>query len=235
MPSGHKLVGRWKEAKEAEAATKVQNLWRSLKSKKKLVKLVGEQEQVEAAKKLQAFARRRRTRTRQSLLSRTAAENPAWRPMDEIRLMQHEKEIIEKRRQWHSTMSRGLTHAQLQMQAEDKYRNFLEGVQRSRYDVWLALMQREQTRQMIEALEGRSWDRPLPYGVCSAALLSDAQEKHRMRKQDMLQDQRASSHGAPSDAPAVESRAEELEADSLLQALESDLGFDFSIAGDKPL
>jgi len=156
--------------------------------------------------------------------------------MDEIRLMQHEKEVIDKRRQWHSTMSRGLTLAQLQMQAEDKYRNFVESAQRSRYDVWLSLMQRAQTQQMIEALEGRSWDRPLPYGVCSAALLTDAEEKHRMRKQEMIQGQRAAGQGGSAgDAPMVESRAEELEADTLLQALEADLGFDFSLAGDKLL
>ncbi len=49
MPYGHRLVSRYAEAREAEAATKVQTLWRSLRAKQKLVKLMAEQKQQEAS------------------------------------------------------------------------------------------------------------------------------------------------------------------------------------------
>lgn len=237
MPSGHRLVGRWQEARDQEAATKVQNMWRSVRSKKKLVVLIEEQQRQEAARKLQSFARRRRQGLRQGLLAKTAQENPCWRPADLDRIMEHEKAIVNKRRQWHSSMQRGLNEAELKQQADERYRELLQGAGRWRYDVWRLLLQREQTRQCIQALEGRSWDRPLPYGVCSAALLQEAEEKHRARKAAMLQEQKelGGVHIALSgEVPYVESRTEELEADALLQSLESDLGFDFSMAGDKP-
>ena len=48
MPYGHRLVSRYAEARESEAATKVQTLWRSLRAKQKLVKLMAEQKQQEA-------------------------------------------------------------------------------------------------------------------------------------------------------------------------------------------
>eukprot|EP00913_Durusdinium_trenchii_P022229 g20888.t1 len=51
MPYGHRLVGRYSEARDAEAATRVQTLWRSVRAKKKLVKLIGEQQQQEAARR----------------------------------------------------------------------------------------------------------------------------------------------------------------------------------------
>jgi hypothetical protein len=37
-------------------------------------------------------------------------------------------------------------------QAEGKYHEFLEGAGRWRYDVWRTLLERDQTRQMMEAL-----------------------------------------------------------------------------------
>ena len=39
--------------------------------------------------------------------------------------------------------------------AEGKYHEFLEGAGRWRYDVWRTLLERDQTRQMLEALTQR--------------------------------------------------------------------------------
>ncbi|CAE8662348.1 unnamed protein product [Polarella glacialis] len=237
LPGGYKLVSRWKDGREAEAATRVQNLWRSMRAKKQLVQLVGQQVREEAARRLQAFARRNRRKQRQSLLARSAAENPCWRPVDTDRLSRHAEEIISKRRQHHASMCRGFNEVELRKQAEARYRELTDGVGRWRYDVWRSLLQREQTKEMIQALEGRSWDRPSPYSVCSATLLKDAEEKHRERKAAYRQDRQvgAESGGVwDSGTPvAVESRAEELEADTLLHSLEADLGYDFSFSGDR--
>lgn len=41
-------------------------------------------------------------------------------------------------------------------EAEGKYHEFLEGAGRWRYDVWRTLLERDQTRQMMEALTQRA-------------------------------------------------------------------------------
>lgn len=63
MPFGHRLVGRYAEAREAEAATRVQSLWRAVRAKKKLVKLVGEQklQQVGVVESVQCYLRMSKT------------------------------------------------------------------------------------------------------------------------------------------------------------------------------
>lgn len=232
MPFGHRLVGRYAEAREAEAATRVQSLWRAVRAKKKLVKLVGEQKLQQAAKKLQAFARRRWQRQRQSPLVRSAVENPFWRPIQEERVKLHENEVLKKRKEWSSLTGRGLTEAQLKIQAEGKYHEFLEGAGRWRYDVWRTLLERDQTRQMMEALtraEGKGFDHPVT-GLCSAFLLSEASEKHQQRVAPAAG---PAGPGGPGSAAqlssATESANEEREADLLLQGLESQLGYDFSM------
>ena len=225
MPYGHRLVSRYSEAREAEAATRVRTLWRSVRAKKKLVKLIGEQQQQEAARRLQAFARRRWRRRRQSPLVRSAVENPFWRPIQEDRVKQHESEIIKKRKEWSSLTGRGLTEAQLKLQAEEKYSEFLEGAGRWRYDVWRSLMERDQTRQMVEVLtraEGKGFESP-SYGICSAWLLKEAKEKHSQRTASMVQ-----SH-LKGLSICAESTTEEQEADLLLHGLEAELGYDFSM------
>mmetsp|Transcript_20082 Transcript_20082/g.62832 ORF Transcript_20082/g.62832 Transcript_20082/m.62832 type:complete len:350 (+) Transcript_20082:320-1369(+) len=84
----------------------------------------------------------------------------------------------------------------------------------------------EDARKVREAMVTRvDWFRPLPLGVCSAALLGEAEQNHRDWRASMARD------SAMARAPvAVESHAEEAEADSLLSALELDLGYDFSLS-----
>ena len=229
MPSGHRLVSRWKEAREAEAATQVQSRWRALRAKKKLVKLVGEQRQQEAIRKIQNFLRRRRQRQQQSPLVRSAVENPFWRPIQEDRVRALETCIVEKRKQWSSLTGRGLTMEQLKMQADAEYEQFLQGAGRWRYDVWRALLERAQARRMIEALEGKNFANPPPYGVCSAYLLKEAEEKHRGRKQSVLHARSFRDQVDPGPSVYVESQREEQEANDLLHALESSLGYNFSL------
>jgi len=114
------------------------------------------------------------------------------------------------------------------MQAAAEYETFLQGAGRSRYDVWRTLLERSQTRRIVEAMEGKSFANPPPHGICSAYLLQEAEEKHRQRKTSILQ---ASMLGAQEQGPSVhvESNREEQEADQLLKALESQLGYDFSL------
>jgi len=227
MPYGHRLVSRYAEARESEAATKVQTLWRSLRAKQKLVKLMAEQKQQEAAKKLQSFARRRWQHQRQSPLVRSAVANPFWRPIEDDKVKLHEKDVLKKRKEWSSLTGRGLTEPQLKIQAEGKYHEFLEGAGRWRYDVWRTLLERDQTRQMMEALTQREGglDHPV-MGLCSAFLLKDANEKHRQR---IGQIPGATSVGRDSVGGVVESAHEEQEAALLLHGLEAELGYDFSM------
>lgn len=240
VPGGHELVGTWMHERTVKAATKVQNLWRSIRARKKLLKLVAEQRQEQASRRIQTVFRQHRKRNQQSLLVKSAQENPCWRPLDTERLMRHEQEIISKRRQYHSSMCKSLSEAELRAQAESQYQGFETGLPRWRYDVWRTLFQREQTRQIIQALEGSNWDKPIPYGLCNASLLRDAEEKHRSRKNAFAQVPRARGSfdevfddigtGA---SFVVESAAEEAEADMLLHSLESELGYDFS--GEKSI
>ena len=231
MPSGHRLVGKWQEASKAEAATQVQSRWRSVRAKKKLVKLVGEQRHQEAIRKIQDFFRRRRQRQQRSPLVVSAVENPFWRPMQEERVRALENSIVEKRKQWSSLTGRGLSSEQLKLQATADYEHFQQGVGRFRYDVWRTLLERAQARRLIEAMEGRTFSNPPPYNVCSAYLLREAEEKHRGRKQSVSQ---ARDLGDTKDmgmgqSVYVESQTEEQEANELLFALESKLGYNFSL------
>ena len=224
LPKGHRLVYRYMEATTKEAATKVQSLWRRVRAKKRLVQLIGEQRQQEAAQRLQSFARRRWQRQGQSPLVKSAVENPFWRPIQDERVKMLEGEVVRKRKEWSTLTGHGLTEAQLKVQAEEKYNAFLEGAGRWRYDVWRTLMERNQTKQMVEALtrEGQGLE-SARFGLCSAFLLKEAKEKHEQRLASMLQ-----SH-SKGFSLCVESPTEEAEADLLLHGLEAELGYDFSL------
>ena len=221
LPRGHRLVYRYLEATTKEAATKVQSLWRRVRAKKKLVQLIGEQRQLEAAQRLQSFARRRWQRQGQSPLVKSAVENPFWRPIQDERVKILEGEVVRKRKEWSTLTGHGLTEAQLKVQAEESYNAFLEGAGRWRYDVWRSLLERNQTKQMLEALEGGL--ESARFGLCSAFLLKEAKEKHEQRVASMLL-----SH-SKGFSLSVESPAEEAEAALLLHGLEAELGYDFSL------
>jgi len=254
QPGGYRLVGHTNETRTVEAAQKVQSLWRRMQAKKQHLKRVGERDREAAAQKLQAATRRRQRQRRPGLLAISKQDDPANRPIDAARMLKHEEEILKKRREYRIDMTGGKeAQEELRRRAMTKYREFVEGLERNQKDVRQTLLQKEQTRQMIRALEVRegtnAWDHPLPYGVCSAALMREAEEKHRERKANIARDlwvggptdRGAASSGAPAASPrsvddflaaevplAVESRAEEAEADEMLRGLEADLGYDFS-------
>lgn len=245
QPSGHRLVGQWQDTRTAKAAQKVQSLWRSVRAKKRYVKRVGEMDQEAAARRLQAAVRRRRQTRQPNALRAAAQEIPAARPITAERLFVHEEQILRKRREYipdvtGDAAAMALRVEELRRKAAEKYSAFLSGMPRQRSEVARAHLQREQTRRMIRALEGRGWgaqDSPLPYGVCSAALLREAEEKHRERMASIAKDiwggLSVQHTGTAIEAATVtvpsESRTEEAEADQLLKDLEADLGYDFSL------
>lgn len=245
-PKGHRLVGEWQDTRTEKAATRVQSLWRSLKAKKQYVKRTVEMDREAAARKLQAFLRKRSQRRQPNPLLAAARQNPASQPMTAERLFKHEETILKKVKEYTATYiedTNPITNAakieELRRKAIEKYRDFIGDMPDQRADLMRTLLHKEQTRQMIYALEGRGWDNPLPYGVCSAALLRDAEELHRERKKLMEREIWAGVHGtsmshtgtavdAATDTVAVESQVEAAEADELLWGLEKDLGYDFS-------
>jgi len=244
---GAQLVHQYQGARETEAAKRVQTLWRSVKSKKKYVQLVAEQEREKAARKVQLFMRRKLQRRRPNLLSLADRANPCSRPVDADRLMQHEKEILSKRRQYHDAMCGGLKPPDLKVKAQAKYREFADSLCRHRTDIWRMLLHKEQTRQIAQALEPPTsanpaspkftspFDRPLPAGISSAAYLRDAEEKHKERMKSMEEELWAVGGADPhvGQTPmAIESKAEEAESTALLRGLEAELGYDFSIDSD---
>jgi len=242
QPHGHRLVGQWQDTRTTKAAQKVQSLWRKLKARRQYAALAGKMDQHTAARKLQAVVRTWFRRRRPNLLMRVAQENPAARPITAERLFKHEEQILKKRTAYiPDPTADAATQAErmeeLRKKAMEKYRGFLESRPRERTEVARTYLHREQVRQMLHALEtpGVGFDRTLPYGVCSAALLSEAEEKHKERKAMLARDFWASSvphTGVAIEAAtvtvAMESQTEAAEADQLLWGLEADLGYDFS-------
>merc|ERR1711862_792652 len=77
---------------------------------------------------------------------------------------------------------------ELRRKAAEKYRGFLVSRPRERAEVARTYLHKEHTRQMIHALEGARWDKPLPYGICSASLLPEAERMHKERKAQIARD-----------------------------------------------
>lgn len=191
------------------------------------MKWTGEQERDAAARKIQAFARR--LRGRESFLLRATRDNPFLNPPDPTRLHRHEEEILTKRKKYHDSMHKGTSFEELRLRAEARYQEFAKAAQRTQYEISHMFLQRHQTRQMVQALEGRGWSKPSPYGVCSASLLREAEERHQERK--ALMEQAIKLGGLPSmqnegELPlAMNPQAEE---DDVLAELEAKLGYNFS-------
>jgi len=245
LPGGARLVNRWRGARESEASQKVQSVCRRFLAKHKFCKLVYENRKERAVTMLQGCIRRRQQRQRPSLASRAEKETPWSRPIDQGQLLQHEERVLQKRKEYHASMRQGMNDEALKKRAAEQYRGLLEGLGQRRYDIWRTILVREQTRQMIQTLEGKNWDRPPPYGVCSATLIEDAEEKHKEIKASLMREMvidtqtlsstslSGTAQGEPVDVPAaLESRTEEAEADSLLLKLETSLGYNFSLAGE---
>lgn len=245
QPSGHRLVGRWTETRESNAARKVQAQWRKLKAQKSFKRLVGKGGKVDqdaALRIIQNFVRRWRQKRQPNLLVLAARENPAAHPITAERLFKHEEQILKKRSAYipdltGDSAAQALRMEELKRTAYEKYRTFLASRPQERAEVARTYLHREQTRQMIGALEGRGWGNPLPYGVCSAALLREAEVMHKERKAAMARDLWAggvpvahtgNAIEAATFTVAVESQVEAAEADQLLWGLEADLGYDFS-------
>jgi len=232
QPRGGIHAHRWQEAREADAAKKVQSRWRSVRSRKTYLELLAEQQREAATRKLQAFARRRKQLRQPNLYSVAAKANPFNQPLGEAELLKHEEEIIKKRKQYNVSLCRGMTPTDLADHAQMKYQEFIDRLGKHRADIGRTVMYRERIKQLTEALEGRSWEKPVPYGISSAALLQDAEEKHKERMRsmaDIMWFNEAVTAEADAIPLAIESRTEQLEGDELLHGLERDLGYDFSL------
>merc|ERR1711865_1038488 len=234
------------DQRTAKAASKVQSLWRKMKARKHYATLTGKMDQETAARKLQAKWRRRCAIRRPNPLVLAAQENPASKPITHERLLEIEAQILKKRSAYIPDVTgdpaaQALRIDELRRKAAEKYQGFLASRPRERAEVGRTYLHKEHTRQMIRALEGASWDKPMPYGICSAALLPEAERMHKERKASIARDIWASGKsgahsvehtGAAIEAAtitvAVESHAEAEEADQLLWGLEADLGYDFS-------
>lgn len=242
QPRGHRQVVQWQDSRTTKAAQKVQSMWRKLKARRQYATLAGKMDHETAVRRIQDFARRRLRRRLPNPLVRAAEENPAARPITSERLFKHEEQILKKRNAYiPDPTADAATQAErmeeLRRKAMEKYRGFLESRPRERTEVARTYLHREQTRQMLRALEGEGvgFERPLPYGVCSAALLREAEEKHKERKSTLSRDlwaTRVPHTGTAIEAAtvtvSVESHTEATEADQLLWGLEADLGYDFS-------
>jgi len=174
-----------------------------------------------------------------------AQENPAARAITAERLFEREAEILKKKAAYIPDVT-GDEKAQterfeeLKRKAAEKYRSFLASRPQERGEIARTYYFREQTRQIIKALGGTetspAWERALPYGVCSAALLREAEEKHKERKAAVARELWAGGVNVhigkavevASTTVAVESATEAAEANQLLWGLEKDLGYDFS-------
>lgn len=235
QPGGARLVAARRDAQQADAAQRVQLLWRRTRAKRKLATLDRRQQEEKAIRMLQRCARRwrerRRRGTMQSLLARALQESPYGKPLSDQRLLQNEQEILAKCRQFQASTRAGRSDEDWRKQADAAYQEFTAEIGLHRSAVVRTLVQKEQIKQIIQALEGRSWENPLPHGVCNASLMSEALEKHRQRKASMVKDIR----GLGDVSLSVESRAEEEEANASLHDLERLLGCDFSSLAERPV
>jgi hypothetical protein len=242
---GHRLIEEWNDVRMSNAVQKVQRSWRRKVARRKFAIERGKMNQEAALRRIQGFVRKWRQRRQPNLLMMAAQENPAVRPITAERLFKVEEEVLKKKSAYIPDMTgderlQAERVEELRRKAAEKYRTFLACRPQERSEVMRTYLHREQTRQMIQTLEGRGWDRPMPYGVCSAALLREAEQMHEERKAAMARELRigglsgsAAVHTGTAVETAtvtvaVESHTEAAEADQLLLSLESDLGYDFS-------
>merc|ERR1711972_420969 len=186
QPRGGMHAHRWKAAREVDAAKKVQSKWRAVKSRRTYLELLAEQQRAQAVCKLQGFARRRKQLRQPNLYSVAAKTNPFNRPVGEAELLSHEEEIVKQRKQYNVSLCRGMSATDLAEHAQMKYQEFIDGLPKHRADVGRTVLYRERIKQLTEALANGNWEKPLPYGVSSAALLRDAEEKHKERMRSMV-------------------------------------------------
>lgn len=241
MDRGHRLVEEWNDARTAKAAKMVQTMWRKMIAKRRMKKVAGKMNQEAALRRIQVFVRKWRQKRQPNLLLLAAQENPAARPITHERLFKHEEQMLKKKTAYipdvtGDAMAQALRMEELRRKAEEKYRGFLASRPQERAEIARTYLHREQTKQMISALDGRGWDRPLPYGVCSAALLKEAEKRHEERKAEFAREiwaggvnkHTGNAIEAATLTVAVESCTEAAENDQLLWGLEADLGYDFS-------
>lgn len=151
QPRGARLANRWQGEQEADAATRVQSLWRKLKARAVRRQREAQQTREQAARKLQAFARRSIRQRRPSLLLTSAQENPWFRPVESERLLQHEAKVLQSHSRFQASQAHRLEEAR--RSATSSYSKMLQGYSQRSYDVWLALLQKEQVRTFIRAIE----------------------------------------------------------------------------------
>merc|ERR1711907_88540 len=111
-----------------------------LRAKRNYAKLAGKMDQETAARKLQAFARRRARRRQPNPLVMAAAENPAARPITAEQLFKHEEQILKKRAAYvpdptADAAMQAERMEELRKKAMEKYRGFLESRPRERTEI----------------------------------------------------------------------------------------------------
>lgn len=226
LPGGAQLVSRWQDARTADAALKVQSVYRTWKAKAARRALQKQRDTEHAARLMQAFWRKRAQRGRPNPLSQAMQTAPFSSVVTPERLLKVEERILNQKKQFHVSRNQGLSAEELKKRSVARYQDFVEHLPRHRRDMLLALTMKVQAREMVRALEGRSWDRPPPFGLCSSVLVRDAENKHKERKASIARDLGASGNDV---YVYIESRAEELEANDVLRTLEKELGYDFSL------
>lgn len=249
QPGGARLVNEWWDVREGKAAQTVQSRWRAVRAKQERLRLVKKEREEKALRMIQGAVRRFRLRRRPVPIHLAADEDPASRPIDPDRMRKHEEAILKKTHAYlPEKMHPLLSQDDLRVKALDNYRSFLSGVALRRLENRRMLLQKHDIRQKIEALEGRNFTNPIPFGQATAAFMNEAEEKHRERKQIMSRNMKYLSRmrkpGPDGEKPgpdgekaqkmegivSLESHTEEAEADALLKALEADLGYDFTPA-----
>lgn len=241
-PGGALQVKTFEEARATEAAKRVQNCWRTVRSRRMYFQLKREK----AAHILQGFVRRRRARMRQlkeptlmKLAQNAMSALPRWgRAMDDVSILRYEEENINKRKQYNSAMCKGMSQAEMKEHAMSKYIDFVDNLAMYRNDMLRTVMHKEHLKQLEHALEApkdglSKWDKEPPYGVCSKVCLQEAERKHKERMKSMGEQLWLGEDDGPEIGATplvVESWAEEMESDLMLRDLEADLGgYDFSL------
>ncbi|CAK0788839.1 unnamed protein product [Prorocentrum cordatum] len=154
QPGGARLVAARRDAQQADAAQRVQLLWRRTRAKRKLAALERRQQEEKAIRMLQRCARRwrerRRRGTMQSLMARALQHSPYGKPLSDERLLQHEQEILGKCRQFAASSRAGRSDEDWGKQAEAAYQEFTAEIGMQRSAVVRTLVQREQIKQIIQ-------------------------------------------------------------------------------------
>lgn len=174
QPGGAKLVNQWWDVRQGTAAEKLQTRWRAVRAKREKLRLMQKEKEDKARRMLQGAIRRFMQRRRPAPIHRAAEEDPASRPIEPDRMRAHEEAILKKTRTYVPAVMAELAvpvatvpqqhplpsgppqpfDNELRLKAADSYQTFLKGLTLRRLEARRLLLQKQDIRQKIEALEG---------------------------------------------------------------------------------